>query len=78
MSKGHLGVSVPQAVREADFSADSSLTEAQEPFKDTISLGFKTAQPGSVLLQTAQGVSVLLQARAQVPYYIKYTAFTLQ
>lgn len=48
----------PQPVREAEFKTGSYLTEKPAPFNNMISLGFKTTEPGSILLQTTQGVSI--------------------
>ncbi|XP_062387159.1 laminin subunit alpha-3-like [Sardina pilchardus] len=52
------------AVRDAEFKNGSALTEKPAPFKDMISLGFKTSEPGGILLQTTQGAQGLRLALA--------------
>ncbi|KAG5280371.1 hypothetical protein AALO_G00088350 [Alosa alosa] len=60
------------AVRDAEFKTGSSLTEKAAPFKDVISLGFKTSEPGSILLQTTQGAQELELALTDGHVEFKY------
>ncbi|KAL2101852.1 hypothetical protein ACEWY4_003613 [Coilia grayii] len=59
-------------VRQAAFKAGSSLTEAPSPFENMISLGFRTTQPGSILLQATKedhGIEVsLADGHVEVKY----------
>lgn len=59
-------------VREAEFKTGSYLTEKPTPFNSMISLGFKTTEPGSVLLQTTQGAQGLELALTDGHVEFKY------